>query len=115
MLQENRAGFRKGYSTSDHTFVLHALIELLKFQKKKMFCSFVDFSQAFDSVWRIGLWRKLLSAGIQGAFFKVIHNMYQGIKTCVSVNNDTSPYFPSFCGVRQGENLSPIFILNVFK
>ena len=27
-LEENQAGFRKGYSTSDHVFALHALIEL---------------------------------------------------------------------------------------
>ena len=42
------------YSTSDHIFSLHALIEIMKFEKKKLFCSFVDFSKAFDSVWRSG-------------------------------------------------------------
>ena len=56
---ENQAGFRKGYATSDHTFVLHSLIELLKKRKQKLFCAFIDFSQAFDSIWRVGLWRKL--------------------------------------------------------
>ena len=37
-LEENQARFRKGYSTSDHVFALHALIELLKTRKKKLFC-----------------------------------------------------------------------------
>ena len=52
MLNENQAGFRKSYSTTDHVFSLYVLIEIMKFEKKKLFCSFVDFSKAFDSVWR---------------------------------------------------------------
>ena len=34
--------------------------------------------------------------------------MYSNIKSCVSQNNEISPFFGSFCGVRQGENLSPV-------
>ena len=34
ILQENQAGFRKNYSTLDHIFSLHALIELMAFEKK---------------------------------------------------------------------------------
>ncbi|MES9880523.1 MAG: reverse transcriptase family protein [Sedimenticola sp.] len=108
ILSENQAGFRKGYSTMDHVFVLHTLIELLRHQKKKVYCAFIDFSQAFDSVWRIGLWKKLLKNNINGIFFRVINNMYLEIKSCVMLNNECSQYFPSYCGVRQGENLSPV-------
>lgn len=34
--------------------------------------------------------------------------MYADIKSCVSVNNEFSQFFKINCGVRQGENLSPI-------
>ena len=34
--------------------------------------------------------------------------MYENIKSCVRINDETSAYFPSECGVRQGENLSPL-------
>ena len=51
ILEENQAGFRAGYSTMDNIFALHALTEIAKTQKKKLFCSFIDFSKAFDSVW----------------------------------------------------------------
>ena len=34
--------------------------------------------------------------------------MYENIKSCVRINNETSAFFPSECGVRQGENLSPL-------
>ena len=108
ILEENQAGFRSGYSTTDHIFTLHTLTEILKKKKKKLFCSFIDFSKAFDSVWRTGLWMKLLGNGIQGKLFRVIYNLYRNIKSCVSHSGEQSAFFQSHCGVRQGENLSPV-------
>ena len=107
-MEENQAGFRAGYSTTDHIFVLHSLIELLKTKKMKLYCSFIDFSKAFDSVWRIGLWQKLIGNNIYGKLFRIIHNMYQNSKSCVSFSGEQSNYFKSFKGVRQGENLLPV-------
>ena len=107
-LSENQAGFRKGYGTTDHIFVLNSLIEIMKKTKQKLFCAFIDFSQAFDSIWRGGLWRKLIFKSVNGKFFKIVYNMYENIKSCVRINNETSAFFPSECGVRQGENLSPL-------
>ena len=51
-----QAGFRKGYSTLDNIFILHALISIYFSFGKRLYCSFIDFKSAFDSVWRIGLW-----------------------------------------------------------
>ena len=107
-LSENQAGFRKGYGTTDHIFVLNSLIEIMKKTKQKLFCAFIYFSQAFDSIWRGGLWRKLIFKSVNGKFFKIVYNMYENIKSCVRINNETSAFFPSECGVRQGENLSPL-------
>ena len=108
ILSENQAGFRAKYSTTDHIFTLNFLINKLRSEKKKLFCSFIDFSAAFDSVWRTGLWTKLQKQGITGKILIVIQNMYKNIKSCVTVNGESSAMFTSFCGVRQGENLSPI-------
>lgn len=107
ILKENQAGFRANYSTTDHIFTLKFLIDVLKSQKKKLFCAFIDFSLAFDKIWRTGLWGKLIKNGIDGKFYNIILNMYSGIKSCISVNDISSPFFKSNCGVRQGENLSP--------
>ena len=108
IILENQAGFRKGYATTDHIFVLSSLIEIIKSRKQKLFCAFIDFSQAFDSIWRVGLWRKLLFNSVDGKFFRIITSMYDNIKSCVRSNNETSSFFASQCGVRQGENLSPM-------
>ncbi|MEW8548622.1 MAG: reverse transcriptase family protein [Candidatus Thiodiazotropha sp.] len=108
LLSENQAGFRRQYSTLDHIFTMHALTELLKCRKQKLFCCFVDFSSAFDSVWRTGLWYKLLQSNVNGKIFRVITNMYNDIKSCVSLVGNDSAFFTSVAGVRQGENLSPV-------
>lgn len=108
LLNQNQAGFRSGFSTNDHIFALHAIAELLKSKKQKLFCSFIDFSKAFDSVWRVGLWMKLLSNGINGKVFRLIYNLYFNIKSCVNFSGEQSQFFHSYSGVRQGENLSPV-------
>ena len=108
ILEENQAGFRSGYSTADHIFTLYALTEILKNRNKKLYCSFIDFSKAFDSVWHVGLWMKLLGNSINGKIFRTIYNLYQNIKSCVKHLGNQSGFFQSYCGVRQGENLSPV-------
>ena len=108
LLNENQCGFRKGYSTCDNIFVMYALIEYLKVRKMKLFCAFIDFQKAFDSVWRVGLWSKLLKYNINGKVLSVIKSMYSNIKSCVDFNDKQSGFFTCKNGLRQGENLSPI-------
>jgi len=89
-------------------FLLHTLAEMYKRKNMKLFCCFIDFQKAFDSVWRAGLWAKLWNYNVHGNFFTVIRNMYNDIKSCIAVNGEFSDFFQSCRGVRQGENLSPI-------
>ena len=109
IISENQAGFRKGYSTVDNIFVLHALIDLYFSFGKKLYCTFVDFKKAFDTVWRTGLWWKLQNCEIKGKCFKIIHNMYNDIKSCIQYNGSQSECFPCLTGVRQGEKYLPFF------
>ena len=41
-----------------------------------MFCLFIRYSKAFDSVWRVGLWTKLLASDIYDKCFQIIFDMY---------------------------------------
>ena len=107
-LNSCQAGFRKGFSTTDNLFVLQSLIDIAKANKSKLFCAFIDFKQAFDTVWRTGLWNKLLNTNINGKCFTFITNMYKNIKSRVKTAEGTSAFFPCQTGVRQGENLSPL-------
>ena len=118
ILGYEQAGFREEHSTIDHVFTLHAIIEYYKVKNKQLYCAFVDYKKAFDTIDRSALWLKLMNEGIEGKIFTVIHNMYQEAKSCVKCNNDISPFFSCNIGVRQGENLSPILFaifLNDFQ
>ena len=108
VIDSYQAGFRENYSTADNLFIIKSLIDIARSNKTKLFCCFVDFKQAFDSVWRDGLWLKLNTFNINGKCLRVIQSLYSNIKSKVVANNESSAFFPSFSGVRQGENLSPI-------
>ena len=91
ILNETQCGFRASYSTSDNIFVVHALMEYLRVRKLKLYCAFIDFTKAFDNVWSVGLWGKLLSYNISGTILK--KKMYSDIKSCKSLICDCSAFF----------------------
>ena len=109
LIEPCQAGFHKQHSTSDNIFIIKSLIDIMKSDKNKnkLLCCFVDFKQAFDSVWRERLWEKLQQHKINGKCLTLIKNMYINIKSSIVANNKSSIFFPCIQGVRQGENLSP--------
>ena len=108
LLGEEQAGFRAQYSTLDHIFTLHCIIDLYISKGKKLYCAFIDYRKAFDMIDRYSLWQKLLSTGIKGKVFRVIQNMYSEAKSCIRNKGEMSDFFSCNIGVRQGENLSPL-------
>jgi hypothetical protein len=77
LLCANQGGFRKGYRTTDHVFILKTLINKYVHKcKKKLYVCFVDFIKAFDSVWRSALFLKLRAKRIKGKFYNILHDMY---------------------------------------
>ena len=115
LLLENQAGFRRQHSTTDHIFTLNCLIELSHLSKKKLYCAFIDFEKAFDTVWRLGLWNKLITSNINGKCFKVIVNMYNGIKAKIINGGSVSDEFLCNSWVRQGEYLFPFLFSFLFQ
>ena len=118
LLGNEQAGFRKGHSTLDHLFALHCLIDIYLQKKKKLYCAFVDFRKAFDSVQHGLLWHKLLQMNVDGKVLDILRDLYDKTKLCVKHNMTRSHLFTSNIGLLQGENLSPILFsmfLNDFK
>ena len=108
IIGNEQAGFRQGFSTADHIFSLKSLIDLYLFKKKILYCCFVDYSEAFDTVNRAALWSKLLANSIGRKVIKSIYSIYNKAKSCISMSGKTSGYFACETGVRQGENISPL-------
>ena len=69
LLNENEVVFRRGCSTLDHPYVLRLICDLFLSKNLKLYCCFIDYAKAFDSVWRDGLWLKLLKSGKKGNKF----------------------------------------------
>ena len=113
-----QAGFRQEFSTLDHVFTLHAIIEYYKSKKGRLYCAFVDYSKAFDLIDRASLWLKMINNGVTGKILNVIQKMYENAKSCIRSSNNISEFFSCNQGVRQGENLSPLLFaiyLNDFR
>ena len=73
-----------------------------------MYCAFIDYRKAFDSINRPLPWQKLLSYNINGKLFNVVKNMYDKAKSCVKIYHLYFNYCPCNIGVRQGDNISPL-------
>ena len=59
-----QAGFRKGFSTLDHIFTLRAIIEEGRSEGRKVYCTFVDFRKAFDTIPRAQMMLRLEEMGV---------------------------------------------------
>jgi hypothetical protein len=102
-----QAGFRRGHSTMDQAFVLNHIIEAAKHQGSQVYCAFVDFRKAFDTVRHEHLWDRLRTYGVDGNFLRCVQSMYEQSQACVAVNGQLTGYEPLEIGVRQGDPLSP--------
>ena len=118
IIGEEQTAFREGYSTMDNVFVLNEIINIYLHNHKRLYCCFIDYQKAFDTINRSALWGKLIENGINGKIFRVIYNMYDSAKSCVKEESMVSGLFACNVGVRQGENLSPLLFaifLNDFE
>ena len=68
---------------------------------------FVDFSKAFDTVGRTGLWQLLKKYGCPEKFTTMIEALHTGMMATVSVGGEVSGSFSVTKGVKQGCVLAP--------
>ena len=102
IIAETLAGFRKGYSTTDNTFILMSDIQKYLCKKKgKIYICFEDFQKAFNSIHRDKLWQVLKSVGVKGNLFSVVKDMYRFVKACVRVNDEYTDYFNCPVGLKE--------------
>jgi hypothetical protein len=104
-----QVGFKKDFRTTDNLHILRTLIEQNIHKRKKVYCCFVNFRKAFDTMPRDLLWQVLVEMGIVGHFMQCLQSMYN--QDNVRIMHPTEGLSARFsCGIRvkQGYPLSPL-------
>lgn len=108
LIDPSQIGFTKNARPADHVFILKTLLEKYCHHKDgRLYCCFVDFNKAFDSVIHSGLKLKLLQLNIGTKFYKIISAMYEKSQASVKTGDTLTESFFIKLGVRQGDSLSP--------
>ena len=102
-----QAGFRKGFSTIDHIFTLRAIIEEGRAEGRKIYCTFVDFRKAFDTIPRAQMILRLEEMGVPMELIWGILALYESVKGQIRTKEGVSEIIQSTIGVKQGCPLSP--------
>ena len=78
-----------------------------------MYCAFIDYEKAFDTVNHDALWIKLVKSGVSCKMLNMIKAIYANVKSCVrnGKSMSTSNLFDVSLGVKQGEPLSPLLFI----
>ena len=108
---EGQAGFRPNKSTVDQVFILRHLIESTHLSSdpgQELFCCFVDFKKAHDTVQRYLLMKRLSELGLHGSMLMAIAQMYWSVPLVPKQGPDIGSSIDSTCGVKQGDPLSPL-------
>jgi hypothetical protein len=74
---------------------------------KHLYACFIDFKKAFDTVWRNGLFYKMLKLGIGGPFGNIIRNMYSTSFVQIKLHEGLTEPISDNTGVKQGCVMSP--------
>ena len=88
-------------------FCLRQLQEKCIEQDRPLYIVFVDFTKAFDTVGRTGLWKLLRKYGCPEKFTSIIESLHTEMMAKVSAGGETSETFGVTNGVKQGCVLAP--------
>ena len=110
-LDENQpreqAGFRKGYSTTDHLQALNQIIEKSNEYNLPLCIGFIDYENPFDTVEHFTIFEALRKTNVYEAYINTLQNIYNQATARAHLDKLVSTEFPVHRGVRQGDPLSP--------
>ena len=108
---DSQFGFRRHRGAREAAFVVRAVAESYSHRAHKpspVYCAFVDFQKAFDSVQRPLLWRLLRNLGVPEPFVLALESYYQHVNFRVELPSGLGPSASASVGVKQGCPLSPV-------
>lgn len=111
LLDENQpreqAGFRAGFSTTDHLQAINQLIEKTNEYQLDLCIGYIDYEKAFDSVEHKELFSALRKVGVNEGYVNILEDIYTNATARIHIENDVSEIINIERGVRQGDTISP--------
>ena len=105
---KGQAGFRRHHSTIDHLVTLRIIAEECRNDKSNLFCCFVDFRKAFDTVPRYILWNRLEELKVPLELRATAIMLYENLIAKLKSNEGWLKDIKCNIRVKQGCPLSPI-------
>ena len=112
-LRYNQNGFRPGRGTREQILALRRIIEEAVNFQLPCVISFIDFSKAFDSIFRSHLPEILASYGFPLTIIRAIMSLYINTKAKILTPEGTTLEFLTNLGILQGDVLAPLIFIIV--
>ena len=77
ILSEAQAGFMEGISMIDQLLTLRQMSIKYIGKQKALYCCYIDFEMAFDSVWQEGLWTAMKFFGYPDKITRLLQALYK--------------------------------------
>jgi len=108
LILHSQSAFMKGRNIMNGVLALHEILHETKRRNEVGVILKLDFEKAYDKVsWEFHF-ESLKIRGFDRKWCKWIIEVVTGGTVSVKLNDQTSPYFTSHKGVRQGDPLSPM-------
>jgi hypothetical protein len=110
LLHVQQAGFTQQRGCPENIFTLTECASFRYYhQNKSTYILFCDLAKAYDSVWRNGLYYKMINEySIPPHFVNIIMQIYSSVQCCILYEGTTSTTFTPYRGLLQGSVLSPL-------
>ena len=102
--------FRKQHSTTNHLVTLRIIVEECRDDKSNLFCCFLDFRKASDTIPRNNLWNRLEELKVSFELRVAAIRLYENVISKLKSNKWWSKDIKCNIGVKQGFPLSPTLL-----
>ena len=101
-----QGGGKRGASTYDHLFILRAIMDIAKKQKRPLFLTFYDVSKAYDNVDNADMLKIMWDKGLKGKTWRILKELNSNLKAKINTRYGQTRIIDMEIGGKQGSRLT---------